>query len=31
LRAMTVDNLELAVHHNKLREIRALVEAWHAV
>ena len=31
LRAMTVDNLELAVHHNKLREIRALVEARHAV
>ena len=31
LRAMTVDNLELAVHHNKLREIRALVEALHAV
>jgi hypothetical protein len=31
LRTMTVDNLELAVHHNKLREIRALVEARHAV
>ena len=26
LRAMTVDNLEMAVHHGKLREIRALVE-----
>ena len=25
-RAMTVDNLELAVHHRKLREIRTLVE-----
>jgi D-glutamate cyclase len=27
LRAMTVDNLEISVHHEKLREIRALVEA----
>lgn len=31
LRAMTVDSLDLTVHHNKLREIRALVEAGHAV
>ena len=31
LRAMTVDSFDLAVHHNKLREIRALVEAGHAV
>jgi hypothetical protein len=27
LRAMTVDNFEMSVHHDKLREIRALVEA----
>jgi hypothetical protein len=26
-RTMTVDNLEMAVHHRKLREIRAMVEA----
>ena len=31
LRTMTVDNLDVTVHHNKLREIRALVEAAHAV
>ena len=31
LRAMTVDNLDLTVHHNKLQEIRALLEAGHAV
>jgi D-glutamate cyclase len=31
LRTMTVDNLDLTVHHNKLREICALVEAGHAV
>jgi D-glutamate cyclase len=31
LQAMTVDNLDLTVHHNKLRDIRALVEARHAV
>jgi D-glutamate cyclase len=29
--AMTVDNLDLATHHRKLRAIRALVEAGHAV
>ena len=26
LRTMTVDNLDIAVHHGKLREIRAVVE-----
>jgi hypothetical protein len=31
LRTMTVDNLDLTIHHNKLREICALVEAGHAV
>jgi hypothetical protein len=31
LRAMTVDNLDLAIHHSKLREIRSLVEAAHGV
>ena len=31
LRAMTVDNLGLSVHHSKLREIRTLVRAGHAV
>ena len=31
LRTMTVDNLEIMVHHEKLREIRALVEAQHGV
>jgi hypothetical protein len=31
LRTMTVDNLDMATHHSKLREIRALVEAAHAV
>ena len=31
LRAMTVDNLDLAIHHQKIREIRALVEAGHAL
>ncbi|HEX3411031.1 MAG TPA: glutamate cyclase domain-containing protein [Stellaceae bacterium] len=29
LRAMTVDNLDMAIHHRKLREIRALVQAGH--
>ena len=29
LRAMTVDNLDMTIHHNKLREIRALVQAGH--
>jgi hypothetical protein len=29
LRAMTVDNLDIAIHHSKLREIRALVPAGH--
>jgi hypothetical protein len=31
LRTMTVDNLKITVHHEKLREIRALVEAQHGV
>ena len=31
LRTMTVDNLDWSVHHKKLREIRALVEAAHGV
>jgi hypothetical protein len=31
LRAMTVDNLDLDIHHRKLREIRSLVEAAHGV
>jgi hypothetical protein len=31
LRTMTVDNLEMIIHHSKLREIRALVQAGHAV
>jgi len=31
LRTMTVDNLEMAIHHSKLREIRALVRAGHGV
>jgi hypothetical protein len=31
LRAMTVDNLDMPTHHSKLREIRALVEAAHAI
>jgi hypothetical protein len=29
LRAMTVDNLDIAIHHSKLRQIRALVPAGH--
>jgi hypothetical protein len=29
LRAMTVDNLDVTVHHSKLREIRALIQAGH--
>jgi hypothetical protein len=29
LRAMTVDNLDMTIHHRKLREIRALVQAGH--
>jgi hypothetical protein len=29
LRAMTVDNLDMAIHHSKLREIRSLVDAEH--
>jgi hypothetical protein len=29
LRAMTVDNLDMTIHHSKLREIRALVQAGH--
>jgi D-glutamate cyclase len=31
LRTMTVDNFDMTAHHSKLREIRALVEARHAV
>ena len=31
LRTMTVDSLDLAIHHNKLREIRALAEAADGV
>ncbi len=31
LRAMTVDNLDVTVHHSKLREIRALVQAQYIV
>jgi hypothetical protein len=31
LRAMTVDGLDVAVHHNKLREIRALAETIDGV
>ena len=31
LRAMTVDNLGLSVHHSKLREIRTLVQAQYIV
>jgi D-glutamate cyclase len=31
LRAMTVDNLDLAIHHQKIKEIRALAEAGHAI
>jgi hypothetical protein len=31
LRNMTVDNLDMAVHHGKLREIRALVQAQYRV
>lgn len=30
-RALTVDNLDIAVHHAKLREIRALVEGGHGL
>ncbi len=29
LRTMTVDNLDMAIHHDKLREIRALVQAQY--
>jgi hypothetical protein len=31
LRAMTVDNLDMAVHHSKLQEIRSLVEVAHGL
>lgn len=31
LRRLTVDNLDIAVHHEKIRTIRALVEAGHGV
>ncbi|MGH7064222.1 MAG: glutamate cyclase domain-containing protein, partial [Stellaceae bacterium] len=30
-RASTVDNLDIAVHHAKLREVRALVEGGHGL
>jgi hypothetical protein len=30
-RALTVDNLDIAIHHAKLREIRALAEGAHAL
>jgi hypothetical protein len=28
---MTVDNLDIAVHHGKLREIRAVVEGGYGI
>jgi hypothetical protein len=31
LRAMTVDNLDIGIHHGKLREIRALVQASYVL
>ncbi|HEX3416409.1 MAG TPA: glutamate cyclase domain-containing protein [Stellaceae bacterium] len=31
LRAMTVDNLDMTIHHGKLREIRTLVQAGYAL
>ncbi len=31
LRTMTVDNLDMTIHHSKLREIRALVQAGHGL
>jgi hypothetical protein len=31
LRTMTVDNLDMTIHHGKLREIHSLVRAGHAV
>ncbi len=31
LRTMTVDNLDMTIHHSKLREIRALVQAGQSV
>jgi hypothetical protein len=31
LRAMTVDNLDIAVHHGKLREVRAVVEGKYGI
>jgi hypothetical protein len=31
VRAMTVDNLDIAAHHNKLREIRTLVELQYGI
>jgi hypothetical protein len=31
LRTMTVDNLEIAVHHSKIREIRALLEGGYGI
>lgn len=31
LRTLTVDNLDLAIHHGKLRRIRTLVEGWYGI
>ena len=31
LRTMTVDNLDIAIHHGKLREIRAVVEGGYGI
>ena len=31
LRTMTVDNLDMTIHHSKLQEIRSLVQAGHGV
>jgi hypothetical protein len=31
LRTLTVDNLDMVIHHRKLREIRALIESGHEV
>jgi len=31
LRALTVDNLDIAVHHQKLREIRAVIDAGYEI
>ena len=31
LRTMSVDNLDMTIHHSKLREIRALIQAGHGI